>query len=176
MIKLPFTEQFLWNVYNFFEGVDRAYTTLASPRTVYEVMHPDIVKFKREYERKRAKTSFRQFLYYLQKQGYIKISPTIHGRGVLLTVKGEEKVLEIKRKHQQREKRKDGKWQMIIFDIPEKYRLVRNILRSFLLDVGYQKLQHSVWVCPYEVSEETEKAVREYRVEKYVKIFLIDEF
>lgn len=174
-MKLPFTEKFLWDLYNFTEGVHRVYTTLASPRTLREVLYSDLIRFRKEYERKKARTSFRQFLHYLQKQGYIKISPTIHGKGVLLTTKGEEKVLRWQYRYKERERRKDGKLQMIIFDIPERQRVVRNILRDFLSSVGYQKLQHSVWICPYEVSEETEKIIREYHLEKYVKVFIIGE-
>ena len=64
---------------------------------------------------------------------------------------------------------------MIIFDIPEKRRQDRDLLRDALVDMGYQKLQQSVWVCPYDAYGETEKAVREYQIIPFVKLFLIEE-
>ena len=46
-------------------------------------------------------------------------------------------------------KRWDGKWRILIFDIPESKRSIRNKIRLALLAVGFQKLQHSVWVYPH---------------------------
>jgi hypothetical protein len=36
-------------------------------------------------------------------------------------------------------------------------------------------LQQSVWVCPYDVLEETEAILRKYSLDEYVKLFLIEE-
>src|SRR3990172_7215508 len=37
----------------------------------------------------------------------------------------------------------DGKWRIVLFDIPEKDRLFRDILREHLYALGFFKLQHS---------------------------------
>lgn len=42
----------------------------------------------------------------------------------------------------------DGKWRMIIFDIPESHRTVRQMFRLKLLDLGARMLQSSVWISP----------------------------
>lgn len=47
----------------------------------------------------------------------------------------------------------DGQWRIIIFDIPERMRVKRNILRDALKRIGFIKLQHSVWVYPHDVSD-----------------------
>ncbi|MBI5138705.1 MAG: hypothetical protein HZA95_02810 [Candidatus Vogelbacteria bacterium] len=47
----------------------------------------------------------------------------------------------------------DGKWRMIIFDIKETRRMVRDTLRDQLIFQGFRKLQHSVWVYPYDCEE-----------------------
>ena len=174
-MRLPFTEKFLWDLYNFAEGVNRVYTTLASPRTLREVLYSDLIRFRKEYERKNARTSFRQFLHYLQKRGYIKISPTIHGKGVLLTRKGEEKVFKVRYKYQERERRKDGKVQMIIFDIPEKQRAKRQALRLELAAAGYRQLQKSVWYGERPLPPEILELVDVLGIGSFVHIFSVRE-
>ena len=44
-----------------------------------------------------------------------------------------------------------------------------------LYQLGYEKLQGSVWISPYDVLEKTETLVRGYEIDDYVRIFLIDE-
>ena len=64
---------------------------------------------------------------------------------------------------------------MIIFDVPEKHRKSRNLLRSILSNLGYKLFQQSVWITPYDVSEKSETLLQMYSLDKYVKIFLIEE-
>ena len=52
-----------------------------------------------------------------------------------------------------RPKRWDGKWRVIIFDIPEKKRAVRTEVRQILSEAGFQRLQDSVWVFPYDCED-----------------------
>jgi DNA-binding transcriptional regulator PaaX len=47
-------------------------------------------------------------------------------------------------------KKWDEKWRVIIFDIPERKRAVRLKLREAIIGAGFVKLQHSVWVFPYD--------------------------
>jgi len=173
-LKLPITDQFLWDLYNFIQELDRTFDLFA-PRTMKEAVFPELLRLKREHERKKAKRQFSQLIYYLKKKGYIRIKNLEQKQGVILTKKGKEKVLKVKFKIKEKKRRKDGKFEMIIFDIPEKKRHLRNLLREALHLLGYQMLQQSVWVCPYEVLEETEEIVRKYSLDPYVRIFLIEE-
>jgi phenylacetic acid degradation operon negative regulatory protein len=47
----------------------------------------------------------------------------------------------------------DGKWHVIIFDIREKRRRIRQRLRVLLAGAGMVRLQDSVWVHPYPCDE-----------------------
>ena len=47
----------------------------------------------------------------------------------------------------------DGKWRILMFDIREKRRRVRNRLRTLLQGAGFVYLQDSVWVYPYPCDE-----------------------
>lgn len=42
----------------------------------------------------------------------------------------------------------DGKWRMIVFDLPEKQRSLRNRFRKILQDARFGGLQGSVWISP----------------------------
>jgi len=173
-MRLSLTDEFLWNLYNFIEEIDRNFD-LFYPRTMKEVWFPDLYKLRQEYERKRTRRYFSQFINYLKKKGYIKIKNLEQRQGVILTKKGAEKVLKIKFKLKEKKKRADGKWQMVIFDIPERKRYLRDLFRENLRILGYKMLQQSIWVCPYDVSKETEGIIRKYSADPYVKVFLIEE-
>ena len=47
----------------------------------------------------------------------------------------------------------DGKWRIVSFDINEKRKTSREKLRFLLHQVGFVRLQDSVWVYPYDVEE-----------------------
>lgn len=51
-------------------------------------------------------------------------------------------------------KRWDGKWRIIIFDVPEKLRGKRDFLRKELKEFGFMQLQKSAWVYPYPLPQE----------------------
>lgn len=48
----------------------------------------------------------------------------------------------------------DGNWMFVIFDIPEKLRFKRNILRAYLERWKFGRLQDSVWVSVRDATEE----------------------
>lgn len=47
----------------------------------------------------------------------------------------------------------DGKWRMVMFDVPEQRRRVRDQLRQLLQSAGLMRLHDSVWVHPYPCDE-----------------------
>jgi CRISPR-associated endonuclease Cas2 len=74
-------------------------------------------------------------------------------------------------------KKWDKKWRVIIFDIPEKRRVVRDQLRQTLNTIGFVKLQNSVWVYPYECSELISLLKSDFKIGKdllYLTVFEIE--
>ena len=69
----------------------------------------------------------------------------------------------------------DGYWRIVIFDIPNKLFGVRNALRDLLKGIGFQKLQHSVWVYPYKIPEFLDETLNDNRIKKYVRFLLVKE-
>lgn len=52
-----------------------------------------------------------------------------------------------------RPKRWDKRWRVVLFDIPEKKRAVRNALRAHMRHIGFYRLQDSAWVYPYDCED-----------------------
>ena len=173
-MKLPISDQILWSVFNFLNTIHKTYSSL-NPRSLKNVIFPEMSEIRRRIKLEKDIKYFSQVIYYLKKKGYIHVEKLSGKQGVLLTKKGDERVLRIQRKLGFQPKRKDGKWQMIIFDIPEEKKKLRELLRSTLRFFGYEYLQDSVWVCPYDVEKETEKFLQENSLDEYVRVFLIEE-
>jgi len=47
----------------------------------------------------------------------------------------------------------DGRWRIVIFDVWERRRGVRDQLRRVLTKAGFRRVQNSVWVHPYDCEE-----------------------
>ena len=52
-----------------------------------------------------------------------------------------------------RPKRWDHKWRVLIFDIPERRKATREKVRRTLITIGFERLQDSVWVYPYDCED-----------------------
>jgi DNA-binding transcriptional regulator PaaX len=63
----------------------------------------------------------------------------------------------------------DKRWRIIIFDIPEKIKRVREALRYHLKNLGFKELQHSVFILPYKCRNEMEYLVEFYNVRRFVR-------
>ncbi len=48
----------------------------------------------------------------------------------------------------------DKKWRLVFFDIPEKHKKAREAFRRKLKDLGFVRLQDSVWVTPFPCEDE----------------------
>lgn len=68
----------------------------------------------------------------------------------------------------------DGKWRIILFDIPERDRLFRDILREHLYALGFYKLQHSVFVSPHPFEKSILELVALYSAEPYVRVATVN--
>jgi CRISPR-associated endonuclease Cas2 len=55
--------------------------------------------------------------------------------------------------HATNPKKWDRRFRMVIFDIPETKRLLRDRLRRVVAGAGFMRLQDSVWVYPYDCEE-----------------------
>lgn len=72
-------------------------------------------------------------------------------------------------------KRWDGKWRVIIFDIPEKKRGVRDQIRKIFIFAGLYRLQDSVWVYPYDCEDIIGLLKTDFGVGKDILYMIVDE-
>ncbi len=63
----------------------------------------------------------------------------------------------------------DRRWRVVIFDIPEKRKNVRDALRGHLRQIGFYELQKSVFVHPYPCGDEIEFLVEFHQVRAHVR-------
>jgi len=174
-MKLPITDQFLWDIYDFLEKVsDIAYPVLRRRRTMADILPENPII--RRYKKMVTKQQFRKLIYYLKRNNWIKVKNLESKKAIIITKKGIDKVIKARFKidGQQKQRRKDGKWIMIIFDIPHNHWKARSLLKSILINFGYKKFQQSVWITPYDVSEKTEQLLQFYSLDQYTRIFLIE--
>jgi DNA-binding transcriptional regulator PaaX len=47
----------------------------------------------------------------------------------------------------------DGKWRVLIFDVAERHRGLRDKMRASLVALGFVRLQNSVWAYPYDCED-----------------------
>lgn len=62
----------------------------------------------------------------------------------------------------------DGRWRVVLFDIPERKRQSRDALVRKLKDMGFAQVQRSLWVFPFPCQAEIEFLKHAFQVEPYV--------
>lgn len=63
----------------------------------------------------------------------------------------------------------DQKWRIILFDIPEEQKILRDTLRIKLKQLGLAEFQKSVFVHPYECRDEIDFVIELYDARRYVR-------
>lgn len=127
-------------------------------------------------ERDNDRFHFRNKIHYLKQQGLINVFVENKKRYIELTPKG---ILRLQKDQFEdlrigRPKKWDGKFRMVIFDIPEKDRALRDGIRKKLNNVGFAQLQKSVFVYPFECKEEIDLICNFYPVEGFLKYLIAD--
>jgi len=173
MSRLPITDEFLWELFNFCWKASDIFNWPA--KSWLEVGIPPSDRIDRIIQKKKSKYTFKKLINHLSRTGYIKVKSLEAKDGVVLTSKGMEKILKISLYKMNKKRRKDKKWIMIIFDVPEKKRKLRDVFREKLQISGFKELQKSVWISPYDVLREIQFLIQKISLQKYTKIFLIEE-
>ncbi len=102
-----------------------------------------------------------------QADGTISLLLTGGGKQRALAYKLDELVVK-------KPQRWDGKWRLIIFDIPERFRKGRDALRMRLGQLGFIEFQRSVFVHPFECRDETDFLIEFYQLRPWVRYVVAD--
>lgn len=73
-----------------------------------------------------------------------------------------------------RPKKWDGKWRLVIFDIQETKKGKRDRMRRNLARLGFEKLQNSIWVYPYECEALITLLKKDCQIDKEV-LYIVSE-
>ena len=119
---------------------------------------------------KPKEVTIRQTINRMQKHGLVKKEKekyvlTLLGKSLAKYILGRKKVLN---------KKWDGKYRVVIFDIPEKQSRLRNWLREELYLLKYSKLQNSVFVGKFSLPADLIKEIRSKKIGKCVDYMLVE--
>ncbi len=128
----------------------------------------------RGFKKHNDKKSWRKFylsLNYLNRRGYIRIiGRSDKGMAAKITKEGKDIIkdvdidsLELKRRGSW-----DGKWRLIIFDVPVSKNKNRLAFTDRIKKLGFVMIQKSVWAYPFECYEELMILRKFYEIENYV--------
>jgi hypothetical protein len=125
------------------------HSLLASEKTLIRRLDLKDEKWNPRYQ-------IRQALRRLEKKGLVTCEKTRAGWAARLSPRGKKaaqkmeatEVIRIKKPD-----RWDGRWRIIIFDIWEHRRGMRDKLRRMLQKAGFYKLQGSIWIYPYDCED-----------------------
>ena len=132
---------------------------------------------REQWEKARKRGTLNTAIKRLEKRNLVSWSES---KGVLrleLTERGNKKVLKYRLEELTIEKPKvwDGLFRVIIFDIPENRKGVRESFRKKLKELEFYQLQKSVFVSQYECRDEIEFLKNYYEIPSYVSYILAKE-
>lgn len=109
--------------------------------------------FRKKHARYQSPAYVASIVKRLEKKGWVERTKE-HGRVfVQVTPKGELELLKSKQQQMIKKPKWDGKWRVVIFDIKESRRSTRGKIRQDIMEFGFERLQNSVWVYPYDCED-----------------------
>ncbi|MFH0968883.1 MAG: hypothetical protein V1804_00020 [Patescibacteria group bacterium] len=141
----------------------------ASPSCIFFVSKNERTRYLKEKTEIKEKTA-KQSLKRMEKQGFLERKGKIY----LLSKKGLELVDYIMGRKKILRKKWDGKYRVVIFDIPEKKKECRDWLREELYLLNYVKLQKSVFISKYPLTGDLLKEVKNRGIFNYINYLLAD--
>lgn len=130
----------------------------------------------RRHRRTNPKYSVNQAFSRLLQERMIIVDKNERGKFVKLTERGKRQ-LRVWREYKyfiEKQKKWDGKWRVIIFDIKTKRNSVRDKLRKTLKHIGFIQLQRSVWVYPYDCEDFIILLKADFKIGKDVLYMVVD--
>ncbi len=90
-----------------------------------------------------------------------------------------EKILDLHREKlrliSNRPKKWDRRYRLVMFDVPEKRKKIRKLLRFEMQEVGFLRIQDSVWVYPFDCEEFVALLKADLRIGKDVLYAVVEE-
>jgi len=126
----------------------------------------------KNYDRKKFSRAFKN----LEEQKMVSVSYKGKEAIISITEKGRGRTLKYNFEEIKLNKPKkwDGKWRIIIFDIPNRKKHQRDMFRMKLKNLGFTMIQKSTFVCPYPAKNEVDFIGEYLMIRKYITYILAD--
>jgi len=92
----------------------------------------------------------------MQKEKLVKIAQRDGEQVVELTKHGKQRIIKYSLDNLSIEKSPswDGRWRLVLYDVPHRRKVLRDIFRHALKGLGFYQLQESVWLYPYPCEQQ----------------------
>ncbi len=127
----------------------------------------NVYSFIKQHYKNESYRKIYTHIYQLEKRGYLEKYKLKDVEFVRVSPKGIASIDTFK-------KERDGKWKMIIFDIPESQRPVRDYLRTKLKQLGFKRWQNSIWVTPYRLPNDVVDELKKLSEKYFVRLITIE--
>ncbi len=113
----------------------------------------------------------------MKRQKLIEYVADKNGKTIVkITQKGQTKLraFDIELMKIKKPKRWDGKWRLVMFDIPMRFTKGREALRFHLKDLNFFQFQKSAWIYPYPCEDEIIYIADFFGVGKHVEVLTVE--
>ena len=142
------------------------------------VMGNSVQVFKMfEGSKKYSKKQISSVMDSIKRQKLIEYVSDKHGKTIVkITKKGESRLraFDIELMKIKKPKKWDGKWRLVMFDIPMRFTKGREALRFHLKELNFFQFQKSAWIYPYPCEDEIIFITDFFGVGKYVEILTVE--
>lgn len=142
------------------------------------VLAPNVLQVLKPFLKQKKRYNLKYYLNQkakkLIKDGFLKIDAEDGKQFVSLTEKGERKLKLYKVVEKKKNSKWDGKWRVVIFDVWEKTRSKRDLLRMEIKNFGFIRLQQSVWIYPYACGEFIELLKADLSFGKNIRYMVVE--
>ena len=137
------------------------------------------VQVFRQFKRSKhlSREQIRNSINHLRQQKLIEYVCNKNGKTVIkITKKGETKLraFDIELMKINKPKKWDGKWRLVMFDIPMRFTKGREALRYHLKELDFFQFQKSAWIYPYLCEDEIIFIADFFGVGKYVEVLTVE--
>ncbi|MEK7075368.1 MAG: hypothetical protein AAB948_01035 [Patescibacteria group bacterium] len=127
----------------------------------------NVYSFIKRFYRHESYRKIYTHIYQLEKRGYLEKYKLKDLEYLRASDKGIASLDTFKRE-------RDGKWKMIIFDIPENKRAVRDYLRTKLKQLGFKRWQNSIWITPYRLPDDVVSELKELSKRYFIRLITVE--
>lgn len=104
---------------------------------------------------------------FVQRRGVTVLEITEHGRNTLALAQAKTLLAQ--------NKKWDGRYRVVAFDIPQHLKKQRDMLRQTIRTLGFLHLQHSIWIFPHDCEEIVTLLKSELKLGKNVLYMIVDQ-